>query len=326
MVAEWRAMGTEVVTAASTASKLHPFTRIPSLSRGPSMRNLLAPQQIRRWIGAVRPDVILTNTATASAISRVSQLSIPVVYFCHGLHWNQGRTASDQMWKMIEAGLVSRTAGVITINQADEEWFSPRMRPEQLLRLRFGVGVPLQNYSQFSVVPDGRVRLLWVGEFTDRKQPHDAILVVKRLKELGVDCTLTMLGEGPLLQRVRDHVKDANLDSIVTLPGRADVQNYMQMATALVHTAKWEGLPRVMLEALACGRKSYAYDVKGVRDIPGARLVLEGSPHLLADAIRSDVEVNGMSKSFSFDRNLLDVRKSAAAIDHFVMSLIRARA
>nr|WP_255410049.1 glycosyltransferase [Cryobacterium sp. N21] len=323
IVDEWRAKGVEVVTASSTDSTVLPFTRIGSLSRGPTVRNFFAPQQIRNWVDTVQPDVVITNTATASAVARLSRLSVPVIYFCHGLHWNQGRSLSDQMWKLIETSLVNRTAGAITINQDDERWFSHRMRRDKVLRLHFGVGVPLETYPHAPVTPDGKVRLLWVGEFIERKQPSDAISVLRRLKSLGVDCSLTMLGEGPLLAAVRDQVANSKLSMDVMLPGRSDVRHYMHASTALLHTAKWEGLPRVMLESLACGRKTYAYDVKGVRDIPEVVLAPEGYPELLAEAIRDDTMPNGTPTELIFDRTLLDVRRTASEMHDYISSFIK---
>lgn len=46
----------------------------------------------------------------------------------------------------------------------------------------------------------------------------------------------------------------------------------LQRAHALLHTAALEGLPRILLEGLVMGRRAFAFDVKGVRDVPHAFL------------------------------------------------------
>jgi hypothetical protein len=63
------------------------------------------------------------------------------------------------------------------------------------------------------------------------------------------------------------------------------VQPYIASSHALLHTAEWEGLPRILLEGMVMGRPAFAYDVKGVRDVPHARLAARPEPGELAQLI-----------------------------------------
>jgi glycosyltransferase involved in cell wall biosynthesis len=86
-------------------------------------------------------------------------------------------------------------------------------------------------------------------------------------------------------QDTLDAIWQARLHEHVFLHGRQDVRPFITSASAVAHTAAWEGLPRVGLEAAAIGRRFVAYDVKGARDIPGAVLVRDGDAKALADAL-----------------------------------------
>lgn len=322
IVDEWTALGSTIVTAASTASTVGEFTLLSSVSRRPSIDNVRAPGAIRSWLRRTGAEALITNTATASALSRVGRLPVPVVYFCHGLHWNAGASVSDRVWQSMESRLIRNTAAVITINRDDEAWFRARMAHEQVLRLKFGVGVPMASYPRAPLNPGSEVKLLWVGEFSTRKQPHQAIEVVKALRTRGVGVSLTMLGDGPLHASVTQAVVEAGLSAAIRLPGRGPVQRYLADCDALLHTAQWEGLPRALLEGLAVGRISYAYDVKGVRDVPGGRLSAENQPEALADAISRDVESGSLARAAPRDVEGLDSRNAAGLVHAFVSNLV----
>jgi glycosyltransferase involved in cell wall biosynthesis len=90
-----------------------------------------------------------------------------------------------------------------------------------------------------------------------------------------------MLGDGPLLGEVR-----AAAPAYVDVVGRRDPVPAIAAAHALLHTSEREGLPRVQLEAAAVGRPSFGYDIRGVRDAPGATAIGDvGDMRGLATAI-----------------------------------------
>ncbi len=85
------------------------------------------------------------------------------------------------------------------------------------------------------------------------------------------DCHLLIVGEGPLrpaLQRVICGLGD--LGRRVHLAGwRADVPEILAASSLLVLSSRWEGMPNVVLEAMAAGVPVVATDVEGVRELLG---------------------------------------------------------
>lgn len=275
IIQRWRELGHEVFTAAGTRANDPNHTTLAGLTRRPSPQSLLGPRQIRIWERETSLDVILTNTATASAIVRVSRTKAPVVYFCHGLHWDNPRAINALPWRVIERLLLPLTQGVIAINSDDETWF--RSRPTNPLLWRSSVGVGLDT-SRFARTPltrfDGTI--VWAGELGARKRPELAVETAAELKRRGVAFQLLILGEGPLRGSLHRMVDDLDLTSEVFFLGHSDSAYHFRQAQVVMHTAKWEGLPRVLLEAVAVGRPVVAFDTKGVRDIPTAMLVPDG--------------------------------------------------
>ena len=324
IITSWRTAGHEVSVAAGTGTRDGAERIIPGLTRRPGPGVARAWSGLRSWAQEEQLDVILTNTATASAVARTARLQIPVVYFCHGLHWNKGRAASDRLWQVVERLLLRHTAGVITINSDDHAWFDRRLRADRILRLPTGVGLSPDTYPR--VPPPGAegdpaestLRLAWIGEFSTRKRPHLALEVAASLRQAGVKFALQMVGEGALWGPTNEAIRRRGLANDVTAAGSADAAAVLAASHALIHTSAWEGLPRVMLEALAVGRPTYAFDVKGVRDVPQARLFPEDQPSLLARHVADDWQAGRLLKPLSIDPNTLDFSHCADAVSSFL--------
>lgn len=274
IVRQWRGSGCEVFPAAGTVSHSLDSTVIRGVTREPRISNLRGAFGLRRWIRDADLDVVITNTASASALVRIAEHRVPIVYFCHGLHWSDPDDTRSVHWQATERLLLRNTAGVVTINSDDEAWFRRRGGDRPLLRLEYGVGLDPERFGR-TPPPDPRspLRLCWIGELTPRKRPQDVIEIAAGLLDRGVDFRIEMLGEGGLRNQVEEEIQRRGLGSHIAMRGRVPVLDYLNKSQALIHTAEWEGLPRVMLEALAVGRRIFSYDIKGARDLPNCTLL-----------------------------------------------------
>lgn len=323
IVQRWRAAGVEVHPAAGTPSSLSGSEVLPALTRSPRPRSLLAPRQIRDWVARRDIDVLVTNTATASAVARVAPVGCPVVYFCHGLHWNDESGPGSILWRATETLLLRRTAGVVTINSDDEAWFArhapaiPRTRPAA------GVGLDVTAFPRTPLPAGDVAQLAWIGEYTQRKRPLEAVRVAEILASRGHDFRLHMLGRGALMPEVTSEVRRRGLESLVVIHGQVRTAEVLPTMHAVLHTAAWEGLPRALLEAAAMGRHVVAYDVKGVRDIPGARLAPDLDAERLADLVQR-LDLAAPQSSF-VDPDALSSAHSSDQIREFLQDLLASR-
>lgn len=281
-VSVWSDAGHVVRCAAgSPPTSSVPFDLIRGLTQQPSLSNAAVPLRLRAWARERELDVIITNTATASTLARLAPLPCHLVYFCHGLHWNRDFHPA----RLVEGALVRRADSVVTINSDDYAWFSARH--DEVLYLREGVGVP--TTYQWSPLPAGGLRLCWAGDFVPRKRPEVAIEVMDAVVRARPGSQLTMLGDGELVQAAQQLARDRGLEGSITFAGRTDVRPHVAAAHALLHTATWEGLPRILLEGVAMGRQAFAFDVKGVRDVPHVRLSPDNDVDALARLIVDNV-------------------------------------
>ena len=283
----WTADGHEVHVALEDGevSESDPTSMIgiKGLRRRPSAAVIRARSELQAWCRDRNLDVVVTNAATPSAVSRLSISDTPVIYFCHGLHWRNSHDWPSYAWSVIEKSLLSRTAGVIFMNGADERWFRRNFRGP-MLNLEAGVGLDLQVWKPLTASEcPSSISLLWVGEFTTRKRPQDAVAIFRELRARGKATELVMLGRGPLHTEISTTCESE--DGIV-LAGHTDPIPYFNRASALIHTATWEGFTRVLLESVAMGVPAFGYATKGVLDVPG--VAVSGKPgdvRALADLV-----------------------------------------
>ena len=77
-----------------------------------------------------------------------------------------------------------------------------------------------------------------------------------------------MIGGGPTLQRNRDFAAHAGIADLVEFAGEIPKAGaYMTCGRVLVAPSRWEGMPYLLLEAVARGRRVIASDCPGNRDV-----------------------------------------------------------
>lgn len=110
--------------------------------------------------------------------------------------------------------------------------------------------------------------VLAVGRLTEQKDFETLIraFAVVRAKRV---VRLLILGEGELRFQLETLVNQLGLKDDVALPGFvANPFGYMARASVFVLSSRWEGLPTVLLEAMACGAQVVSTDCpSGPREI-----------------------------------------------------------
>ena len=95
--------------------------------------------------------------------------------------------------------------------------------------------------------------LLMVGRLTQQKNHSLMFRTLKLLRKTG-DFRLILLGEGELQNELRREAEELDLDSWIDFAGFTDnPYGYMASCDCLVLSSCYEGLPTVLIEAMACG-------------------------------------------------------------------------
>jgi len=156
------------------------------------------------------------------------------------------------------------------------------------------LGVDVESFQPRSGLPraSGAYRLLSVGRLSAPKGYPILLEAIALLRERGRDVSLTLVGEGPLRRVLEELIARRGLGQLVRLAGACNhdrVIDYYGSSDAFVLPSFLEGLPVVLMEAMAMELPCVATWISGVpeiieQDVEGL-LVPPASATALADAV-----------------------------------------
>jgi starch synthase (maltosyl-transferring) len=151
-------------------------------------------------------------------------------------------------------------------------------------------------------LPQDAYVVLAVGRLDPQKGLHHLFDAARGLLPRFPELHFVLVGDGPLHSELKARAEQAPLTGRIHLTGwRPDVPSLLKMGDALVLPSLWEGMPNVVLEAMAAGLPVVASRVEGVAELvipeqtgllvsPGAAGELESAiSRLLADPERGRV-------------------------------------
>jgi glycosyltransferase involved in cell wall biosynthesis len=106
----------------------------------------------------------------------------------------------------------------------------------------------------------------FIGRVTDQKDPLRWLSVAAEIDQRRSDTVFLMVGGGELMDNVKAAAADRGLGSkIIFTNYQLDATHYCAAMDVLLMTSKYEGLPLVVLHALAHGTPVVSSDVGGIR-------------------------------------------------------------
>jgi colanic acid/amylovoran biosynthesis glycosyltransferase len=205
-----------------------------------------------------------TNPAEIALLTRTLG-GPPYSFTAHG---------SDIMDRPAQVGLAETVGGAAFV--AAVCWFGRsqilKWTPQRLWGRVEVVRCGLQPGYGHDTAPVSKAarRLLCIGRLSHEKGQLLLLEAARQLADRGVDFTLVLAGDGPLRAEVEAEIARAGLGDRVHITGWLDaaaVQREIAISTALVVASLSEGLPVVIMEAMACGRPVVAPYLSGIPEL-----------------------------------------------------------
>jgi glycosyltransferase involved in cell wall biosynthesis len=146
--------------------------------------------------------------------------------------------------------------------------------------------------------------------------------VIKQLSEKGYDIKAQFAGEGefvPLFEKYSDKLGIADKISFVGLLEQRKLKEFLEKSDLMVFPSKSEGLPRVIIEAMASGLPCLSSSVGGIPELITDELMFDpddsaGFAHKVAELIDNpDMYINlskaAFEKAQEYSADLLQVRR-----------------
>lgn len=271
-----------------------------------------------------------TNSAFAALVSRITDT--PFVYTVQGMGTRTGHIVVDAVvecydWA-VERLIVRNAAKIILLSKSlfslirklgvgednvvtipsavDHKHFDPE-RPEiegKASSLRKTLGL------------ENRIVIGYVGRLVPAKGLTYLISAVERLQSEYSKIALLIVGDGPLRKELESMTEHFDVD-VVFAGWQSDIAPYYAVMDIFVLPSLFEGLPNVLLEAMAMGKAVVATDVGGNSD-----LVFDGDNGFLVSVRDSEQIASALRKLISDDglRRRMGVRSRQIVTESFVWS------
>lgn len=291
-------------------------------------RKLYTPVSIIKFIHTLlrfRPDVVLINPSLGNGALRrdfvylniAKALGFKVSVFIHGFNLDYAANAN---WKWIATNL-NKASHIIVLAQAFKD-----------ILIEHGVTTDIQLST--TKVPDDMMEgfdvnrrtgemknILFLSRIEKAKGVFEAVRTYNQLKVKYPYLKMRMVGDGTALTELKQFVSDNNIQDITFtggLSGQAVIDEYKN-ADFFFFTSHGEGMPTVVLEAMAFGLPVVTRSVGGLCDFfedgKMGRITDSKEPEVFAKLIEPYLQDKELTKRTSVYNHLY-------AKEHFLASKV----
>lgn len=248
--------------------------------------------QLSKLIRSQRFDVIHAHASKPGYLARMAALGtgVPALYSPHCFAFHAGAGSFTRFATSTLEKLAARfTTRIVAVANGERELASSYRvgTPELFTVIRTGIDpvpyrqcVDIKKLKSQLGIPETSPVIGSVGRLNRQKSPMDFVRMAKAVHWSRPDAHFVWAGDGPLAEEVHALTASFDLEQVVHWLGeRDDVPQLLHVMDCLVITSLWEGLPLVVLEAMASDVPVIATDIYGTRE-----LVLHGESGFLAPA------------------------------------------
>ena len=234
-------------------------------------------------------------TTVAMLASRMS--GIPYSFTAHAKDIFHESVREDDL-----RAKLSGASTIVTVSDFNLEFLRSRFGSDARRVVRIYNGLDLDEFA-FQSPEQREPTVIGVGRLVEKKGFEDLILAMALLKDRNHTVRCQIVGGGPLRQDLEQQITRLGLDGAAQLLGprpREEVIERVQSAALLAapcivgSDGNRDGLPTVLLEAMALGTPCVATPVTGIPeaviDERTGLIVPESDPQRLADAIERLVD------------------------------------
>jgi glycosyltransferase involved in cell wall biosynthesis len=244
-----------------------PLTIEPSLVREVNpAKDVLALVRLFQFIRRGQYTIVHTNSSKAGVLGRIAAKLAGVPVIVHTVHgWSFHEHMSPlrrSLFTALEKLAASLSDAMIVVAEPDiEKGLREGIgRPEQYHVIRSAISMDTFDPATVDAaavrrelgVPQEAPVLGNVGRFSPQKNPLDWVRVAARLAHALPACRFLLVGDGPLRADVEALIADNGLTDRFVLTGlRRDVPRMLAAMDVFLLTSLWEGLPRVIPQAMS---------------------------------------------------------------------------
>ncbi len=225
--------------------------------------NIRRLRALRKEIKRHRPDIVIGFMTTSSILAVLAARGISYCKVIATEHTHPPSQTLSSLWQKLRRYTYPKAAKVIALTHGTESWLEKQVPGSDIAVIPNAVHWPLDNKEPLidSHKEPDRKRLLAVGRLHHDKGLDLLIKAFASIAHLHPDWDLLILGEGDKRAQLQQQIDSAALEKRILMPGRAgNIRSWYESADIYVLSSRTEGLSNSLLEAMACGVPSIAFD------------------------------------------------------------------
>jgi len=228
-------------------------------------------KMLREW----RPQILTSFMFHANLLGRIAGrlAGVPIVVSSIR-NENFGGPRRDRMLRMTDwMGQISTTNSNLAADKLVKRGVVPRERihviPNGLVLDKFTVkNSSRTEFRQQLGITERDFLWLAVGRLEEQKDYSNLLQAFKIIIQDGHEAQLRVAGQGPLLENLQRQSINLGISGRVVFLGlRRDIPLLLDAADGFVLSSAWEGLPNVVMEAMAAAKPVVATSVGGVPEL-----------------------------------------------------------
>ena len=227
-------------------------------------------RQLKRWLSESPPDVCQTFLFHANVLGTLAAKGVGVKSRVGGIRVAEARRFRYR----VERYAAKRMTSVVCVSRAVQSFVAQHLscEPPKSLVIPNSVDVArfsaaqLFDWSDLNWPADACVSL-----FVGRLHPQKGIeLLQSKIDQLAPRDSgrkLLLVGDGPLRGQLESWAAEIGADRVQILPWQKDVSPLMKSTRLLILPSRYEGMPNVIMEAMAAGRPVVCSQVEGSHEL-----------------------------------------------------------
>jgi glycosyltransferase involved in cell wall biosynthesis len=223
-----------------------------------------------------KPDIINIHSFRAALWGRLlaKLAGVPVVLYSVHNKWG------GVLHHLLDRGLARFTDAIVPFSIAVRDFLLHEEKiPAKYIGKPIYIGIDIKKFSEINQgevnilrtelgIREGQNVIGFVGSIAEQKGLIYLVESVKKLAATFSDLRCLIIGEGPEEEPLKKIIRKYNLEDHFTFLGqRYDIYNLLHVMKIFVLPSLWEGLPQVVIEAMAASCPVIATDVDGTPEI-----------------------------------------------------------
>ena len=258
----------------------------PSLVRNLNIaKDIRAYKELKRILGDIKPDVVHTHSSKAGILGRAAASAVNVPFICHTVHgqafhryekpWKNYIYIQAEKWAAKKCDKIYAVADAM-INQCVAAGVAPRDKYMTVYS-----GMELDNFllsskdkvaqtalrNRLSIPQDAKI-IVTVARLFPLKGYEFLLPAAKIIAKAFDNIYFLVVGNGIMMEEIKKQATDAGLKFVFAgLVPPDEVGQYISISDFMIHLSLREGLPRTIVQSLACGKPAIAFDLDGAPEV-----------------------------------------------------------